>query len=239
MRMVFLDELNMLEFSERVKNGGLVILPMGSVEEHGEHLPLCTDSIQSEALARRLADKLDAMIAPAIRYGECQSTRNFPGTITISFDTLRALVREVLEELYRNGVRRILVITGHAGRAHMIALREAGREVVYRHPDLKLMVLSDYEIAYDLLGKGFDKDDGHAGTIETSRMMQLRPELVKGRPRKAKARPPKYLIVHDPERFIPRGIWGDPSKATAEKGKKVEDYVFKELVKLIRKDLMS
>jgi creatinine amidohydrolase len=237
--MVFLDELNMHEFSERVKKGCLVILPMGSVEEHGEHLPLCTDSIQSEALAKRLADKFDAMIAPAIRYGECQSTRNFPGTITISFDTLRALAREVLEELYRNGIRRILVLTGHAGRAHMIALREAGREVVLRHGDLKLMVLSDYEIAYDLLGKGFDKDDGHAGTIETSRVLQLRPELVKGKPKKAVARPPKYLIVKDPERFIPRGIWGDPSKATAEKGKKVEDYVFKALVKMIKKDLMS
>jgi creatinine amidohydrolase len=121
----------------------------------------------------------------------------------------------------------------------MIALREAGREVVLRHGDLRLMVLSDYEIAYDLLGKGFDKDDGHAGTIETSRVLQLRPELVKGKPRKAVARPPKFLIVKDPERFIPRGIWGDPSKATAEKGKKVEDYVFKALVRMIKKDLMA
>jgi creatinine amidohydrolase len=237
--MVFLDELNMNEFSERVKKGCLVIVPWGSTEEHGEHLPLCTDSIQSEALAKRLAEKFDAMIAPAVRYGECQSTKNFPGTITISFDTLRALLKEILEELYRNGIRRVLVLTGHAGRAHMIALREAGREVVYQHGDLKLMVLSDYEIAYELLGKGFDKDDGHAGTIETSRVLQLRPELVRGKPRKAVARPPKFLIVKDPERFIPRGIWGDPSKATAEKGKKVEDYVFKALVKMIRKDLMS
>jgi creatinine amidohydrolase len=237
--MVQLDELNMNEFAERVKKGGIVIVPVGSVEEHGDHLPLCTDSMQAEALIKKLAEKFDAMVAPPIRYGECSSTRNFPGTITISFDTLRALMREVLEELCRNGVRRIIVLSGHAGRAHMIALREAGREVVMKHKDLKLMVLSDYEIAYDLLGKGFDKDDGHAGTIETSRVLQLRPDLVKGKPKKAVARPPKYMIYSDPERHFPRGIWGDPSKATAEKGKKVEDYVFKELVKMIRKDILS
>jgi len=236
--MVLMDELNMNEFSERVKKGGLVILPIGSVEEHGEHLPLCTDSIQAEALVKRLSEKFDAMVAPAIRYGECSATRNFPGTITITFDTLRALVREVLEELCRNGIRRIIVLSGHAGRAHMIALREAGKEVVRKVPDLKLMVLSDYEIAYDLLGKGFDRDDGHAGTIETSRALQIRPDLVKGKPKKGVFRPPKYMIYNDPERFFPRGIWGDPSKASAEKGKKVEDYVFKELVKMIRKDIL-
>lgn len=240
MRMVmFLDELTKDEFAEEVKKGSLVILPIGAVEEHGPHLPLGTDNIQPAALAKRLSDRFDALIAPPIWYGECSTTKNFPGTISLSFDTLRAIVREILEELCRNGIRRVLVLSGHAARAHMVALREAGKMVVNDHNDLRLMILSDYEIAYDLMGKEFDADDGHAGTIETSRMLQLREDLVKELPPKAEADFPRFMVIHDPERHIPTGLWGDPTKATKEKGQFVEDHVFKVLEGLIEEHLMK
>jgi len=231
--VLFLEELNTVEFSDLVKKGALTILPIGAVEGHGPHLPLGTDMIQPMALAVRLSERFDAIIAPPIHYGECSSTKNLPGTISLSFDTLRAVVREVLEELYRQGVRRILVLSGHAARAHLMAQREAGKEVMKRFPDLRLMILSDYEIAYELLGKDFEADDGHAGDIETSRILQHREDLVKERPPKADIKKNNYMIKSDMGEFFPAGYWGDPTKATKEKGKQVDDFVFKELERLV------
>jgi creatinine amidohydrolase len=234
---VFLDDLTKDEFKKRADENVLVFLPIGAVEEHGPHLPLGTDSMQAEVLVQRLADHFDAIIAPPVRYGECSTTRNFPGTITLTFDTLRSLAREILQELARNEIRNIVVLSGHAGRAHMIALREAGKEVVTQYPDLKLMILSDYEIAYDLLGTWVDKDDGHSGTIETSRILHIDENKVKGRPEKATLRPPKFRIMTNPETCFPTGVWGDPTKASKELGKKIEDHIYDKLVELIQEML--
>jgi creatinine amidohydrolase len=234
----FLEELNVDEFKRLVEKDILVILPVGAVEGHGPHLPIGTDIIQPMALAIRLSERFDAMIAPPVHYGECSSTRNLPGTISLSFDTVRALIREILEELCRQGIGRILVLSGHAARAHMIAQREAGKEVLKKHPDLKLMVVSDYEIAYELLGKEFDADDGHAGDIETSRIMKHRGDLVGERPPKAKLREQTYMVTENPEERFPSGYWGDPTKASKENADKVEEFIFKELVRLIEENLL-
>ncbi|MEM4728880.1 MAG: creatininase family protein [Thermoplasmata archaeon] len=234
-----LDRLTSTEFRRIVAKNPLVIIPVGAVEVHGPHLPLGTDSIQPEYISVRLANRLrgPVLIAPPIRYGCCSTTRNFPGTISVSFDTLRALLSEVLSELCRNGVRRILVLSGHAGGAHMSALRLAGEGVVARWPELKLMVLSDYDIAYELRGKEFDERDGHAGTIETSRVMAIKPRLVKGGGVRSYDRPPRFIVSATPERWFPVGVVGDATAATKGKGQRINDYIVKALVELIKKSL--
>src|SRR5512144_3402376 len=85
---LWLDELSTKEAEKAAKDGAVVIFPVGSVEEHGEHLPLCTDSIQPEYIALEVAKKVGCLVAPPFRYGICNATRNFPGTVTIGFDTL-------------------------------------------------------------------------------------------------------------------------------------------------------
>ncbi len=231
---MYLDELTMLEFKEKVNDSTVVILPLGAVEEHGSHLPLCTDSIQPEHVAQKVAERTGALIAPPIRYGFCSSTRNFPGTITISFDTLRSLVYDILSEFARNEIKNMVVLSGHAGSAHMAALRLAANKVVNEH-DVNIMVLSDYDIAYELLGKDatVPPDDGHSGLIETSRVMAIREELVKGEGVLGKNRPPKFMVVKDPEKHFPSGVMGDPRNASKEKGKEINDYIVGELVKLV------
>jgi creatinine amidohydrolase len=206
---MYLDELSMVEFKEKMKDEPVVILPFGAVEEHGAHLPLCTDSIQPEFVAEKVAKEIGALIAPPIRYGYCSSTRNFPGTITISFDTLRALAYDVLSDLVRNGVRKIVVLSGHAGRVHMAALRLAAGKVV-DESDVKIMVLSDYDIAYELLEKddSVPKDDGHSGMIETSRVLAIKENLVKGKGEPGMTRPPKFMVLKNPEKHIPSGVMG-------------------------------
>jgi len=210
-----------------------VIVPVGSVEEHGSHLPLCTDAFQAEEIALRLAEKFDALVCPAIRYGECRSTRNFPGTISLRFRTVMSLAHDIVSELARNGIDKVVILTGHAGTAHMIALSEGAMRIVEKNEKLKVMVLSDYDIAYELLGKKFPAGDGHGGEIETSRILNIRPELVGPERPKGKRTGPKFMLLRNPERFNPTGIVGDTSKASAAKGKKLDDFILRELCKLI------
>lgn len=233
---VLIEEVTSAEFAARAKRKPLVIVPFGSVEEHGSHLPLCTDSFQAEEIALRIAPMFDAMVCPSVRYGECRSTRNFPGTLSLSSDTVKGLARDIISELCRNGIDKIMILSGHAGSAHMTAVGEAAREMVEKHRHLKLMVLSDYDIAYELRGKEFPEDDGHGGLIETSRILGIRPELVGEERPRGKERPPKFMVLPDPERYFPTGIVGDSRNASAKKGKTIDDYIVRELSKLISKN---
>jgi creatinine amidohydrolase len=126
-----------------------------------------------------------------------------------------------------------MFLTGHAGSAHMASLRSGATRAVENNPKLKVMVLSDYDIAYDLRGKEFPENDGHAGEIETSRILRLRPELVgKARPN-GRTRPPKYMVLKDPERYFPTGVMGDSGNASAKKGGNIDDYIVMKLCELV------
>jgi len=236
---LWFDELSMKEVEKAAKAGRVVIIPVGSVEEHGDHLPLCTDSLQPEYVALEVAKKTKSLVAPPIRYGVCNSTRNFPGTISIRFESLYRIVRDILEEFIRNRFTRILVLSGHAGKAHMAAIRLAVQEVIWLHEresskkKPRIMVCSDYDFAYELKGKYFDEKDGHAGTIETSRVMAIRSDLTKGKGKKEFPKLPRFEIVADPERYFPSGVIGDPTIASARKGQMINKYVIREVIKLI------
>jgi creatinine amidohydrolase len=236
---LWFDELSMKEAERAADAGKVVIVPVGSVEEHGDHLPLCTDSLQPEHVASEVAKKTKCLVAPPLRYGVCNSTRNFSGTISLGFESLHMVVRDILEELIRNGFFRILVLSGHAGQTHMAALRLAAQEVVGHHSrddsDKKprIMVCSDYDFAYELRGKYFDAKDGHAGTIETSRVMAIRPDLVKMKGQKSFPELPKFEVIADAERFFPSGVIGDPTVASPEKGRRINTHVVKGVAKLV------
>jgi creatinine amidohydrolase len=240
-RRLWFDELNMRDVKECAKSGSALIVPVGSVEEHGTHLPLCTDSVQPEYVAVEVAKKTGCLIAPPLRYGICDSTRGFPGTISIGFESLHMVARDVLEEFVRNGFRRILVLSGHAGQAHMVALRLAAQEVIWRHQSesaekkCRIMVCSDYDFAYELRGKYFSEKDGHAGAIETSRVMAIRPDLVMiarvGRESSPKL--PRFEIVADAQKYFPSGVIGDPTAASRRKGRMINNYVVDNVARLV------
>jgi len=236
-RTLWFDELSMSEAEKAAKEGKVVIIPCGSIEEHGSHLPLCTDSLQAEHVALEVARKAGCLVAPPLRYGVCNSTRNFPGTITISFDSLRSIMTDILEDFIRNGFKRLLILTGHAGRSHMIALKLAAKAVILHHKNEenrpRIMVCSDYDFAFDLRGKDFDDRDSHAGTIETSRVMSIRSDLIKGKGKRNYPKLPRFEVVPDPERYFPSGVMGDPTIASAEKGQRINEYVIEQIVKLI------
>jgi creatinine amidohydrolase len=236
---VWFSELTMKEVKEAAEANKVIILPVGSVEEHGTHLPLCTDSVQPEHVAVEAAKKTGSLLAPPLKYGVCTVTRAFPGTISISFQSLCRITHEIIEEFVRNGFRRFLILSGHADEEQMAALRLAAHKTMWRHKEeaekrkLRIMVCSDYDFAYALRGKQFDEKDGHGGTIETSRVMAIRPDLIKGKGKKNFKKLPRFEVITDPSEFLPGGIRGDPTTASAEKGRFVNNYIIKELVKLI------
>ena len=235
---VWFDELSMPEAEKAAEEGKVVIIPCGSIEEHGTHLPLCTDSIQAEYVALEVAKKAGCLIAPPLRYGLCNSTRNFPGTITISFDSLRSIMTDILEEFIRNGFKRLLILTGHAGGSHMTALKLAAKQVVTNHMNEgnrpRIMVCTDYDFAFDVKMEDVDSRDSHAGTIETSRVMTIRSDLIKGKGKRNFPDLPRFEVVPDPERYFPSGVMGDPTIASPEKGQKINEYVIEQITKLVK-----
>lgn len=237
---LWLDELSTKEAEKAAGSGVVVIFPVGSVEEHGKHLPLCTDSVQPEYVALEVAKKTGCLVAPPLRYGICNAGRNFTGTLSIEFDSLYGITRDILSELARNGFHRIIVLSGHAGSSHMVALRMAAQKVVMQNVkgDLekktRIMVLSDFDFAFELKGKlGFSEKDGHAGAIETSRVMAIRPDLIKAKGEASFPEMPRFEVVADPERYFPSGVMGDPTEASESKGQMVNKYVIEQVAKLV------
>jgi creatinine amidohydrolase len=214
--MKLLEEMSWPEIAMGLKETQTVILPVGATEEHGPHLPTITDTIQAIEVARFVAAKRHVFLAPPLHYGVCRSTRGFPGTITVGHDALRAFAKDLLTSLADSGFSRVMILTGHAGGLHMAALEEACQNAVEER-DFRVSLVS----LFDLIdfSKVETPHDGHAGEVETSLMMVVRPDLVKGRPKKHFPARPRFLIMKDVRSLMGNGIMGNPEPATPEKGK--------------------
>ena len=217
-----------------------LLVPVGIVEEHGSHLPLDADSIQAVATCEEVAGRLDALVAPLLAYGNSSSTRNFPGSFSLRFDTLRDVARDILADCARHGLSTVAFVSGHAGGAHMRALKLAAEEHVSRHPDDRVFVLSDYELlpgfdAKKAAGVDVPAWDGHAGAMETSRMLALRPDLVRMELARAH-RPefPDFLVEAHPEKRFPAGVMGDPTLASAALGRAANRWIADRLVEVLQ-----
>lgn len=214
------------------------VLPMGILEEHGPHLPLGTDTFQAEAVVREAAAQSGAVVLPTVNYGNCRSTRPFPGSISLSFDTVRTIVSEILCELARHGVSSVAVVSGHAGGGHMRAIRLGAQEALNQAPTLRVAVLSEWEILFGLHpdeipgSHTVPTGDGHAGTAETARMLDLHPELVKRPPGEHVMPDEGFIVSATPEAGWPDGYAGDPSAATAELGRALHDAAVQALTEL-------
>ena len=224
-----LDEWTSEEFARKVTDETVVILPVGSVEKHGRHLPLGSDLIQPLHVLDAVCRETGAVLAPPIPYGVITTTRHYPGGIGVSFDSLRAFTRDVLRDLVRSGVHRVMIVSGHAAHDHMTALKAAAQEVV-DEGTLQATVLSDYDIIY--AQADLPPQEGHAGMIETSRVLVHRPDLVKGRSPPGSNRLPPYAVVKDATPYW-EAATGDSSKATKEYGESLDRVVVQELVRLV------
>jgi creatinine amidohydrolase len=214
--MRLLEEMSWPQIEAAQRESRTVILPVGATEEHGPHLPTITDTVQAMEVARTVAEVCGVFLAPPIHYGVCRSTRAFPGTITVGHDALRGYVRDILISFADSGFFRVMILTGHAGGQHMAALEEAGQMAVEER-DFRVSLVS----LFDLIDFSAVETphDGHAGEVETSLMMVIRPDLVKGRPEGNFPRRPRFMIMKDVRHLMGSGIMGNPEPASPEKGK--------------------
>ncbi len=167
------------EFKEALEDTDLVILPMGVCEAHGNHLPLGTDFIIPEWIAEQLAEELNALVAPPIRYGVVTGLSGYWGSMSVSEATLEALTYDVLNELSNNGFERVIILNGHGGSGQVRAITNAMKRA-WRDLGLRSVMVMWWELSQDITVELFDGSGGHAGVDETAMVMAVNPELVKG-----------------------------------------------------------
>jgi creatinine amidohydrolase len=232
-----------MEFADRVKTDKpMVLVPIGSTEQHGPHLPLSTDVILPESIAIRVAEQTGAIAAPPISYGYKSQPKtwggnHFPGTISLDASTLIATLRDVINEFARHGIRKLVLFDGHMENQWFIveaidlALRDQRREGV---TDLKVVKLGYWEFINADTEKVLFPDGliswalEHAAVMETSVMLHVRPDLV--RTDLIADHPPADFPPYDVYPFdlkpIPlHGVLSSAASATAAKGTHVLNQI--------------
>ena len=209
---MILEEINMKEFEKKVKKIKTVIIPVGSLEAHGPHLPLGTDTIEVYEIAKRVTQLVDVFVAPPLSYGLCRSTSKHPGTVGITGDTLRNLIKDIVKSLHSNNLKRFLIISGHASSLHLAyaLAQEAASEICET------------------------EDDSHAGEIETSLILHLKPHLVKGRGKEEYPHFPHPLLTRNKRKYWKNAVWGNPHKASTKKGELISQLLIKKISELVR-----
>lgn len=166
-----LDKLTWKQAEAAVGEDATVLLPVGSIEQHGPLGPLGTDYIIPEEIARRLADQPGLLVLPALPYGVCPGHLEFPGTIDIGHDAFRAVVVNIALSLMEHGVRKFIFLNGHGGNT--APLGEAGL-AVYQNGGLAA-IIDWWSLAPQLNPSWLG---GHGAGQETSVMMAIKPEWV-------------------------------------------------------------
>ncbi len=209
---LLLSEITRAEARELAARA-LVVLPTGATEQHGPHLPVGTDSMAVEAVARGAAalvrPGVPALVAPTLAFGSSPHHLPFGGTMSVSTETYYRLICDLLESLAEGGFRRIFIVNGHGGNSELVQL--AARDVALRR-DLAVGAGSYWTIAWaQLTAAGAGKVGhlpGHAGAFETSLVAALRPELVR-EPRPERELDPRTSppMPADPYRAEFHGFW--------------------------------
>jgi len=200
-----------------------VILPLGSLESHGPHLPFGTDSLTAYLLALEIARRVPkTAVLPPLPYGMSESYRDFSFTVSLRPETETAILGDILESVHREGIRKVCIINGHDGNIPSIEI--AARTVKAAHPEMKIVSLDAWWNTLGLLlPPGFFEvwnGLGHGGEGELSIALALFPELCEpGLARGVVPRLPPYVdIKWTFSELTDCGATGDPTRATREKG---------------------
>lgn len=236
--MIDLAQMTSPEIGAAIERGRTtVVFAVGSNEQHGPCLPVSTDTLLGDALALSVAEGLgDALKAPTINVGCSEHHMRFPGTITLSKETLQRVVREYVDSLSRHGFKRIVVLPSHGG--NFGPLGEISEELQRRHPRVKVVVYSDLQGFVDVLMKTSERlgvspeaSGAHAGESEVSMLMWAEGSLVRTE-RIPDARgyiggfdeeTAQRIFDHGIGALSPNGVLGDPTGASSEHGRAYVD----------------
>ena len=226
------------EVKEAIERGAIAVLAIGALEQHGAHLPLSTDTVMSQGVARRICEAIDGLLLPPIAYGDAWNNEGFAGTLSLSPDTLRSIILDIGRGLQRARVRALVIINGHFGNREPIALAARMLKAEIGFPVMHL----DYPGLERIAGEICDSRPAaptfyHADEVETSIMLALAPDLV--RMDKAAPEYPTFPEIFGMapiglDSFNRSGVFGDPTFATAKKGDALIEAIVAESVRLIK-----
>ncbi|HEX6282255.1 MAG TPA: creatininase family protein [Nitrososphaera sp.] len=220
------------DFRITLKKIKRAIIPVGSLEQHGAHLPVSTDSLIAEYIARLLSEKVGAFVLPVISYGV--SFEHKPMfNVSLRNSTLSTMLCDTCISLAENRIKEIIILNGHHGNTG--ALQYIPQEVQSKIPSHVNIHTLHY---WQMMTPEFD----HAGEVETSLVLAIAPELVhmdRAMPNSkdlSKSKAAYRSLTNAPGSFpniTGNGVWGDPMKATASKGDKMIKEILANLTKTI------
>lgn len=232
------------------KENVVLIQPVGAIEQHGPHLPLIVDAAIGVGVLGKALEKLDAGIPayalPSLYYGKSNEHWHFPGTITLSADTLLATLIEVGESLYRAGFRKFVLMNSHGGQPQVMEI--AARDLHIKYSDFLVFPLFTWRVPHivgELLSPQEKKLGIHAGDAETSIMLSILPKQVKMEKAVSEYPPEqpedsllsiegKLSFAWATKDLSQSGVVGDPTVATKEKGDRILESVSDGWVKVIQ-----
>jgi creatinine amidohydrolase/Fe(II)-dependent formamide hydrolase-like protein len=244
-----LAELTWPEAEQRFRETDVALLPVGAIEQHGPHLPLDVDAFDADWLARQVAAACSdpkPLVLPLIPYGVSYHHEDFAGTLSVRNETMAQLIHDVGMGAARCGITKLVIINGHGGNGPAL---QFAAQMINRDAHIFTCVESGETSDVDVGALAVTDNDVHAGEIETSTTLALRPELV----HLERARPSvprfssRYLDFTNQRgvgwnaytaRISPSGVMGDPTRADADKGRRMWDVMIRNLVDFIE-DLKS
>lgn len=221
-----LSRMSWAQAREALGKAQVALLPVGSTEQHGPHLPLGTDWLTAQEIARRASARGGWLILPTVPVGVSEHHRQFWGTLWVPPEVLRDYVMGVARALASHGLRKLVFVNGHGGNT--AALEEAARRL--RQERIYAFVYVWWRAVAEVIAQVIEGSGSHAGELETAVMLAIAPELVRPeRYREAAERSaPEWgkrvegvEVGFDTLDFSQSGCIGDPGRATVEKGERV------------------
>ena len=223
-----LDRMTWPEVKSELQGGrDTVVVAFGATEQHGPHMPLATDALLGDHMARAVAERMNAFLAPTVRIGCSEHHLEFAGTLSFSHETFRAVVADIVRSLEHGGFRRVVLLPTHGGNFAPLA---AAAQDLEGTTTIEVRALTDLgallalaQLGADEYGVPLGEGGLHAGEWETSMLMAIHPELVH-----AERREPGYtgplesavetMLGSGVHAVAANGVVGDPAQASAEHG---------------------
>ncbi len=248
---VWLQEMTWEEVKERIDEVGLAIIPVGSTEQHGRHLPVGTDTFVAIKIAEDVAKETGAVVAPPVWFGWSPHHMCLPGTINVRPEVLVELLYDIGVSLVKHGFKKLIVVNGH--RIVNLPWLQMAAFKIKNEVKAKVYIVDPSYIAREAIRELGFGPISHGDEQETSHMLYLKEELVNLKRAKDKVEKLKKFFVVDPGLlgdtviYIPSspeehfqkyrdsgGTGGAPSKATLEKGRELHEKIVGNIVELIK-----
>ncbi|SDL79700.1 creatininase family protein [Halarsenatibacter silvermanii] len=251
---VWLNELTWQEVEKYLEEKSIIVLPVGSTEQHGPAGPLGLDTYAAIALAEDTAEKKEVLTVPPLWFGDSSHHLGFPGSISLKTETLNSVIKDVVSSLARGGFDKFLVINGHKG-ANLAAVSSALKTLHEEEFPEKIMALADpLHLSTGISPQIKETNEHHAGELEISHIWHKYPRLIKedkltetGVDLKEVLSPFAREDLMDPSgdyievfwnseeqrEFAPEGSFSPSAKASKEKGRKYHEYMVERLGEFI------